>query len=148
MIDNRSDHSFRSTRLKGYNYNQPGAYFVTIVTRRRECLFGEVVDGEINLNQCVKIAEWEWEKLAKFPSVDIDKFVVMPNHIHGIIIINELEGPTLIDPSDRNKIAERFAPAYPKGPARGSLGVIIGQYKSRITRRIKRMDEVSEGSIW
>ncbi|SMC25047.1 hypothetical protein SAMN02746041_02200, partial [Desulfacinum hydrothermale DSM 13146] len=83
-------HHRRSIRLKGHNDSQAGAYFVTIVTQDRACLFGRIVDGEMRLNAYGKIVRAEWFKTAQVrPYVVLheDEFVVMPNHIHGIIWI-------------------------------------------------------------
>jgi REP element-mobilizing transposase RayT len=77
-------------RMKGYDYSQAGAYFVTICTQGRACLFGEVVDGEMRLNDAGRMVVAEWERLpALFPNVVLDAFVVMPNHIHGIVILTD-----------------------------------------------------------
>ncbi|MFN3614580.1 MAG: transposase [Rubrimonas sp.] len=81
-------HHRRSIRLKGYDYSQPGAYFVTICTQDRACLFGEVVDGVMQLSGPGRMVETVWHELPHFyPGVDIDGFVVMPNHIHGIVVL-------------------------------------------------------------
>jgi REP element-mobilizing transposase RayT len=81
-------HHRRSLRLKGYDYSQAGAYFITIVTQDRACLFGEVVDGEMRLNEAGRMVEKWWAELNhKFPNVRTDEFVIMPNHFHGIIVI-------------------------------------------------------------
>ena len=83
-------HHRRSIRLPGYDYTQPGAYFVTIVTHDRECLFGEVVDGVMWLNAFGEIVRDEWFRTAvvrPYVMLDPDEFVVMPNHVHGIIWI-------------------------------------------------------------
>lgn len=81
-------HHRRSIRLKGYDYTQAGAYFVTIVTQGRECLFGELVDGVMQLNAAGWMIQSVWEEMPVFyPGVDKDEFVVMPNHIHGIIVL-------------------------------------------------------------
>jgi len=78
----------RSIRLSGYDYSQAGAYFVTIVTHDRKCLFGRVKDGEMELNEAGKMVEQVWlEIIRHFDGVNVDTFVVMPNHIHGIIEI-------------------------------------------------------------
>lgn len=83
-------HSRRTHRLPDFDYAQPGAYFVTIVTFERNCLFGEIKDGEMICNAFGDIASWEWECLPKrFSYVQIDEFIVMPNHTHAIIIIND-----------------------------------------------------------
>ncbi|MBW2091174.1 MAG: transposase, partial [Deltaproteobacteria bacterium] len=81
-------HHRRSIRLEGYDYSRPGAYYVTIVTRNRECLFGEVVDGKMVLNDAGEIVRDEWMKTAEIrPEIHLDEFIVMPNHVHGIIFI-------------------------------------------------------------
>ena len=82
-------HHRRSIRLKGHDYTQSGAYFVTICTRDRECLFGGIVDGEMRLNDAGEIARRCLEDIAgHFPLAEPDAFVVMPNHVHGIIVIH------------------------------------------------------------
>ncbi|MFH0350414.1 MAG: transposase [Chromatiales bacterium] len=78
----------RSIRLRGYDYTQAGAYFVTIVVQDRACLFGEVVDGHVRLNDAGRMVANEWGALcSRFINIDLDAFVVMPNHIHGVIVI-------------------------------------------------------------
>jgi REP element-mobilizing transposase RayT len=83
-------HHRRSIRLKGYDYTSEGGYFITLVTHERHSLFGEVIDGEMHLNALGIIARDEWFRTAQIrPYVELfqDEFVVMPNHIHGIIWI-------------------------------------------------------------
>ncbi len=81
-------HHRRSIRLKGYNYSQADAYFVTICTQGRACLFGEVVDGQMRLNDAGRMIEKWWLELnRKYPHVDTDEYIVMPNHFHGIVVI-------------------------------------------------------------
>jgi len=83
-------HHRRSIRLKEYDYTKAGAYFLTIVTQDRVCLFGEVVDGEMRLNDVGDMVHQEWTNLPnRFPNIDLDAFIVMPNHIHGIIVITD-----------------------------------------------------------
>ncbi len=82
-------HHRRSIRLREYDYSQPGAYFITICTQNRTCLFGNVVDGKMVLNDAGEFARKCWMEIPNhFPRVTLDEFVIMPNHIHGIIIIN------------------------------------------------------------
>ena len=86
-------HHRRSIRLKERDYAGPGAYFVTICTRERESLFGHVVNGEMRLNEAGEIARRCWEDIPDhFPLVELDAFVIMPNHVHGIIVITEPRG--------------------------------------------------------
>lgn len=89
----------RSIRLKGYDYTQAGAYFVTIVTQGRECLFGEAMHGAIDLSQAGKIAQEEWFNTGEIrPNVKLneDEFIVMPNHVHGIIWIMDKTDDVLV----------------------------------------------------
>jgi len=88
MPDDRPQRHRRSIRMRGYDYSQPGAYFVTIVTQGRECVFGEIVDGETRLNPAGQMIATVWGDLpVRFPFVQMDAFVVMPNHLHGIIVL-------------------------------------------------------------
>ncbi|MBC7232147.1 MAG: hypothetical protein H5T68_02740 [Chloroflexi bacterium] len=81
-------HHRRSLRLKGYDYSQAGAYFVTICANHRKCLFGEVVDGEMRMNDAGRMIEKWWLELNRaFPNMETDEYVVMPNHVHGIVVI-------------------------------------------------------------
>lgn len=78
----------KSIRLKHFNYSQNGAYFVTICVKDFKCLFGEVIDGKIILNEAGKIAETIWQEIPqKFCDIELDQFVVMPNHFHAILHI-------------------------------------------------------------
>ena len=81
-------HHRRSIRLKGYDYTRAGAYFVTICTKDGACLFGDVADGVMRLNQMGHIVRQCWLAIPDhFPHVLLDEFVVMPNHVHGILVI-------------------------------------------------------------
>jgi len=81
-------HHRRSIRLRGYDYTSPGAYYVTIDTHAGLCLFGEIVGGVMILNPCGQIVSDFWSAIpAHFPNVQLDEFIVMPNHVHGIIMI-------------------------------------------------------------
>ena len=81
-------HHRRSIRMPEYDYSEPGAYFVTICTRRWRCLFGEISDGGMVLNDAGLMVERWWHELTrKFPAVGLDDHVVMPNHTHGIVLI-------------------------------------------------------------
>lgn len=81
-------HERESIRYPGYDYSLPGAYFVTICTHERECLFGEIQDGKITLNEYGKIVLKWWKSLPdKYPHVSLDEFVIMPNHFHAVVWI-------------------------------------------------------------
>ena len=88
MAYNPNTHHRRSIRLKDYDYRQPGAYFITICTHNKVCLFGDVVHGIMHVNTFGRIVADEWQHTATVRSnVTLDAFVVMPNHVHGIIRI-------------------------------------------------------------
>jgi len=87
-MNTQPDHR-HSIRLQGYDYGTEGAYFITIVTQVRECLLGKIESGEIQLNDAGQMIEKWWLELGhKFPKINTETFIVMPNHIHGIIVIN------------------------------------------------------------
>jgi hypothetical protein len=89
----------RSIRLRGYDYSQAGAYFITICTQDRACLFGEIVDGEMRPNAAGRMVKQCWQEIpAHFSHVELDEFVVMPNHVHGILIITNTVGTTHASP--------------------------------------------------
>lgn len=135
----------RSIRLKGYDCAGTGGYYVTIVSRGRECLFGEIVDGKMHLNEMGKIVRECWEEISThFPAVDFDVFVVMPNHLHGIIIIHN-NGRQMMKSSPA--IGARHASPLPaRGVSSHSLGAIIGSFKSAVTRRAGR--KLNLANIW
>ena len=90
-------HHRKSIRLKGYDYSQAGLYFITICCQDRICRFGQVENGEMILNEYGQIASDEWVKLSeRFPNFKLDVFQIMPNHLHGIIVLNDIPvGATL-----------------------------------------------------
>ena len=89
MKYNSHIHHRRSIRLKGYDYSQNGVYFVTICVQNRECLFGKIKNGEMILNNAGKMIEKYWHQIPEhYPNVILDVFVIMPNHVHGILIID------------------------------------------------------------
>jgi len=82
------NHRRRSIRLPGYDYTRAGAYFVTLIAWQRERLFGEIIDGEMRLNEFGLLVENELRRLEKrFGRLVVGDFIVMPNHVHGIILI-------------------------------------------------------------
>ena len=86
MLYNPNIHHRRSIRLKNYDYSREGLYFVTICVQNKLCLFGEIVDSELRLNEAGQMIEKWWFELAnKFPDIDLGAYVIMPNHFHGII---------------------------------------------------------------
>ncbi len=148
-------HHRRSIRLKGYDYTQAGAYFVTLVTWKRAKLFGEIVDGEMHLNEFGKVVREEWFRTAGLrPNVELhdDEFVVMPNHVHGILWIVEASQPAAVRARRRRALtdghsledtAERFGK-----PVAGSLATLIRSYKSAVTYHINAIRETRTAPVW
>jgi REP element-mobilizing transposase RayT len=149
-------HHRRSIRLQGYDYAQAGAYFLTVCTQDRTCLFGEVVDGAMCPNDAGRMVETVWDELPLFyPGVDIDRFAVMPNHIHGIIVLvgaaprgrpdaGPARGPAPTDGRPDAGPARGPAPTDGRpdaGPARGpaptalSLADVVHRFKTMTTNR-------------
>ena len=152
MKYNPEIHHRRSIRLKGYDYTQPGAYFVTFCTYQRLHLFGEVVDGNMVLNDRGKIARDEWFKTAELrPYVKLyeDEFVIMPNHGHGIIWIEEnvgaLRGNAQLQVEQER--AERCS-APTKSVAPRSLGAIVRAYKSAVTYAVNKLENQRGAVLW
>ena len=136
----------RSIRIKGYDYTQAGAYFITIVTYHRDPLFGEIVNGEMQLSPMGRIAEEHWRAIPEhFPQVVLGTYVIMPNHVHGIMIIQPVRA-TDVGVTDVAVGATHWVAPTANGPKRGSIGAIIGAYKMSVTRRIQK--ELNETAIW
>lgn len=164
MICNPEKHHRRSIRLKGYDYRQPGAYFITICTQDRACLFGEIMDGAMQLNDVGRIIWQEWLNTAvvrSYARVAEEEFVVMPNHIHGIIwIIDEVgarrrRAPTtehlpILNDTDNGWIRQHPDPTLERfgQPVAGSIPTIIRAFKSITTKRINRLWDKPSPFLW
>ena len=145
-------HHRRSIRLKEYDYSQAGAYFVTIVTHGRECLFGEIVNGEMYFNEYGEVVRKWWKEIPNhFPNVELGAFVIMPNHLHGIIFITtERMGEAAISVSPRNDpnnniqnvsddVIDNLGGETP--PVRKpTLGQIIAYFKYLSTKEMNRIE--------
>ena len=150
-------HHRHSIRLKGYDYSREGAYYVTIVTQGRECLFGNMVEKEMNLNKAGQmIVKW-WNELPnKFPKMMLGEYVVMPNHIHGIIIIEENVGEDLRACPDDSKIKSAQTGEHAGSPLQkpnAPLSQIIQWFKTMTTNEYIRGVERSDwapfaGKLW
>ena len=125
----------KSPRLYGYNYGLAGIYFVTICTHRFTHKFGQIFDGDMRLNSLGRLVADEWQRTAILrTAVELDLFVVMPNHIHGLICI-----------TDHMSNGLRAGP-MPKRS--NSLGAIIGQFKSVVTKRSSSLEPPPRLPIW
>lgn len=126
----------RSLRLTGYDYAAAGYYFVTLCVQDRECLLAEIVDGRVILNEAGRMVDNVWTGLPqRYPGVAIDAYVVMPNHFHGIIIINNRRGESCIRPEitgiGKNNQGEHKVRPY--GTLDGTVGRVIQAFKSMTT---------------
>ena len=132
----------KSTRLKEYDYSSSGAYFVTICTHERKCLFGKVVDGEMELNENGKIVKSEWLKTEEIrDNVSTDEFIIMPNHLHGILFIDE--------PADRRGTVHRAPTAERFGqPTSNSIPTIIRSFKATVTKQINEGRNTPGLPVW
>lgn len=129
-------HHRRSIRLKGYDYSQAGAYFVTIVAWQRECLFGEAVDGGMVLNDFGEIVSEKWEWLeSQYDYVELGQWVVMPNHFHGILVIH-----------DGSRGGSRPAPTQPTKTK--PLGGLIGAFKTVSAKHIHLLRHTDGIPVW
>jgi len=147
-------HHLRSIRLKGYDYSQSGAYFLTICTQNRESLSGDVVDGEMRLNDAGHMVWDAWHKIPEhFPHAGIDEFIVMPNHFHGIIMLSgrgdPCDRPVLCVDNDhlsgehiqgdhKNRPYNMRNTGHPQGTLPGSVGRIVQAFKSLSTHEYIR----------
>ncbi len=131
----------QSIRLQGYDYRQKGMYFVTICTRQKACLFGEIRAGKMILNELGTTAKHCWHLISQTRSnVELDMSVVMPNHLHGIIaILDSRETAT-------NGVEKNLGSSNALPP--GSLGAIIGQFKRAVTLRSKSLVQPPEQPLW
>jgi REP element-mobilizing transposase RayT len=140
-------HHRRSIRLQGYDYSQAGAYFVTICTQNRQCLFGEIVAGEMRLNDAGLIIADSWEWLSRqYGYLGLDEWIVMPNHIHGIIVIADgCRGGSRTAPITRTndgKGGSRTAPTVKP------VGRLIGAFKTVSTKQINEMRQTPGVQLW
>jgi len=136
-------HHRRSIRLKGYDYTQAGAYFVTLVAQGRECLFGDVAEGEMRLNEHGRVVAEAWEWLAEqYAYVELDEWVVMPNHLHGIIVITDNH-----DRGGLGRGGSRTAPAD-TAAKRKPLGRLVAAKKTVSAKRINQMRNTPAAPVW
>ena len=126
-----TNHQRRSIRLKDYDYAQAGAYFVTIVVQDRKCLFGEVVDGVVRLNDAGLTVQAVWEDLPNhYAGIDPDAFVVMPNHTHGIIaLVGKIPRATSTSEGQPQGVAPT------RNAAKMSLSDVVHRFKTLTTKR-------------
>ncbi|PSB43071.1 transposase [Chamaesiphon polymorphus] len=145
MKYNPDFHHRQSIRLNGYDYSRSGAYFITICTHDREYLFGEIVNEAIELNTLGELARSHWQQLSQHhPNIIIDESIVMPNHLHGIIILESSTGST----KSISEIIRGFKTFSAKAinKERGLRGIPVWQrnYYDRIIRNELELDRVRQ----
>ena len=146
-------HHRRSIRLRGYDYSRPGTYYVTICAQDMLKLFGEIVEGEMKRNQFGEIVQFCWNDLPHhYTGIELDSFVVMPNHVHGIIVICELAGPPDVGAgfkpaptagTDSARAGFKPAPTTPK-----PLSEVVRGFKTFSARRINEMRGTPGTPVW
>jgi len=145
-------HHRRSIRLKDYDYSQMGAYFVTICTFRGKEIFGEVEDSAMILNRQGAIASAMWQTLPRrFSGLELDHFVVMPNHIHGILVRTERLKPATKEPTAQNQPSDQLnkLQMYRKSPYRSqTLCEIVRTFKGVTSYYVRRSDGNMTGFGW
>ncbi|RNC69409.1 MAG: transposase [Desulfuromonadales bacterium] len=133
-------HHRHSIRLKDYDYSRPGAYFVTICAWQRECIFGDVANGEMVLNDVGRVVQAEWHRLpGRFPQIELDMFVIMPNHFHGIINIVGAQFIALGMCGRDVKGAMNRAP---------TVGEMVRTFKARCTHAINILRNNAGCPVW
>ena len=129
MVYDPEKHQCRSIRLCRYDYTWSGAYFVTLCVHNRTCIFGSIIEEEMILNRYGDVAQREWLKTEEVRNnIKLDEFIIMPNHLHGIIVITQ------------NDRTNRFSLNRPAPILyRRTIGSVIGQFKSIVTKQIWAM---------
>jgi REP element-mobilizing transposase RayT len=153
----RYKHHRRSIRLPGYDYSLPGAYYVTLCTYGKDCIFGDVNGRAVRLNEYGLVARREWLRSAAVrPGINLDAFVIMPNHLHGIIILTAesqsgvgADGVGAVGVGANAVGAPSGAPLQPAlyRPPR-SLSSFVACYKATVTRRINRSRDTRGARVW
>ncbi|ESA33787.1 crispr-associated integrase [Leptolyngbya sp. Heron Island J] len=142
MAYNSEIHHRRSIRLKNYDYRQSGAYFITICVQNRECLFGGIENRHMMLNQYGNAVTQIWQQVPHhFSNVEIDAAIVMPNHFHGILI---LQNPSTVAPSAPDTTSSATGSKV-KNP---TLGQVVAYFKYQSTKHINNMRSACGIKVW
>jgi REP element-mobilizing transposase RayT len=147
-------HHRRSIRFKGFDYSSENSYFITLVTHERRDLFGTLANEEVALTGIGEIVLNNWLAIPEhFPDAELDEFVIMPNHLHGIINLFDADRRGTIYRAPTHDL-QRLAPTEeppPKmeqfgKPVRGSIPTIIRTFKASVTRDVRRLMDIEQ--IW
>jgi REP element-mobilizing transposase RayT len=139
--------------MEGYDYSLPGAYFVTLLSYRRACLFGQIKEEIFRQSDIGKLINDCWLRIPNyFNDIGLDDYVLMPNHLHGIILIHESvgKGEAFADlvSTILRIVSANASPQRPKGTQPGSLGAIIQNFKSISTRMVNKKYFESGNKLW
>jgi len=150
MKYNPKIHHRQSIRLRGYDYSQPGSYFITLCTQNRECNLGEIINNQMKFTVRGLIIDEFWLKIPDhFPNVELDEFIVMPNHVHGIIVINdELLGKQNIKQTNTEGGESNTEGGETPPLRKTTLGQVIAYYKYQTTKIINQVDDTPGVRIW
>ena len=164
----KNNYRITTARHKAWDYSNAGVYFVTICTRDFISYFGEIKNGQMILSTIGQIAKKYWQEIPKhFPDVGLDEYIIMPNHLHGIIVIKENENKilgkmqltevknkdtfrrdeaclisTMKKPTNKEILRKRISP-QPR-----SLAVIVGSFKSITTKKVRELTDNTNLNIW
>ena len=134
-----ANHRRQPLRLPAYDYSQPGAYFITICTHQRHCLLGEVVDDRMHLSEAGQVTAQTWQWLStRHPHVELDLYVIMPNHLHGVVLLHHNAGCTVPRTPDVTRGSGR----------QKSLGRLIAAFKTVSTQRINALQGTPHAPVW
>ncbi len=148
---NPHNHHRRSIRLRGYDYTQPGAYFITMCTHNRECLFGDIANGEMVLNEWGKMVWDEWFKSQSIRNeitLYDNEFAVMPNHIHGIVWIVNTDNIGVNDVGATGRSPLPLPMTQPIGSPKRSLSSFVAGFKSAVTKQINQLRQTPGMPVW
>ena len=143
-----------SIRVRGYDYSQAGAYFLTLCTHERACFFGKFLDGKMALNDAGRMVESCWQNIPDhFPHANLDEFIIMPNHIHGIIALTDMDGTNCyrrgekcFAPTTTTTITTTTTPhIQPKGTSK-TIGSIVRGLKIGVTKWMRQNTAIRD--VW
>lgn len=131
----KNKYRISSARLSSWDYGNPGMYFITICTKDRVKYFGEIVNAQMHLNTFGKIAEQCWREIPEhFKNVELGEFIIMPNHVHGIIIINE---SVSVETGHALSLPRRF-----RNQGKNTISAMVGSFKSAVTKIARAVNPV------
>lgn len=171
MVFDPEIHHRHSVRVRGYDYSQPGAYFVTICELRKQCIFGQVRGAEVELNRLGEMVRACWLWLGKhYEYVFPDEWIVMPNHLHGIVVIQELDekgegrhvlrypgdsatngvsaGGSRTAPTNVATVGSHGGGSRSAPTRRKPLGSLIGAFKTVSTKRVNELRGTPSAVLW